>query len=247
MGIVDQRGMRTPTLQTFGARISFMCFQMTFLNWCTCLSLVAAFASASARDWLVDKISDPTTITITPAGTLLLSNTLISREFLIEPDFATIDFRDLHTTNSSLLRCVKPEAIIALDGFEYNIGGVKPNTQCAYFNRTDFERNKALDTMAFHFSNYEVSTPKAPFAYTPKRSAPTDIQWPPKGIHLRVYFKAPYFAPLAHKYVTVVVNYEMYDGIPLLSKWLDVIDVSGRGDIEMSFRSVEVLAVNNPW
>ena len=65
-------------------------------------------------------------------------------------------------------------------------------------------------------------------------SAPTDIQWPPKGIHLSVYFKAPHFAPLSHKYVTVVVNYEMYDGIPLLAKWLDVIDTSGRGDIDLS-------------
>jgi hypothetical protein len=216
-----------------------------FSNWIWAFLVLVPIVSA--RDWLVDKITDVTTLTQTPLGTLLLSNTLISREFLIDPDFATIDFRDLHTTNSSLLRCVKPEGIIALDGMEYNIGGVKPNTQCAYFNRTDFWRNKALDSTAFHFSTYEVQTPQAPFAYTPKRSAPTDIQWPPKGIHLSVYFKAPHFAPISHKYVTVVVNYEMYDGIPLLVKWLDVIDTSGRGDIDLSFNSVEILAVNQPW
>ena len=201
----------------------------------------------TARDWLVDKIDDVTTLTNTSLGTLLLSNTLISREFLIDPDFATIDFRDLHTTNSSLLRCVKPEAIITLDGIEYNIGGVKPNTQCAYLNRTEFWRNKALDTRAFHYSTYEIGQPKAPFQYKPKRFAPIDIQWPPKGIHLSVYFRAPYYAPLSHKYVTVVVNYEMYDGIPLMAKWLDVIDTSGRGDIDLSFISVELLAVNQPW
>ena len=211
------------------------------------LCFLFGFTSSLARDWLVDRISDVTTLTTTPSGTLLLSNTLISREFLIDPDFATIEFRDLHTTDSSLLRCVKPEAIITLDGIEYNIGGVKPNTQCAYFNRTDFTRNRALDTAAFHLYTYETSTPQAPFSYTPKRSAPADIQWPPKGIHLSVYFKAPYLAPLAHKYVIVVVNYEMYDGIPLVVKWLDVIDTSGRGDIDLSFRSIEVLAVNNPW
>jgi hypothetical protein len=204
-------------------------------------------AIVSARDWLVDKITDVTTVTNTSSGTLLLSNTLISREFLLDPDFATIDFRDLHTTNSSLLRCVKPEAIITLNGIEYNIGGVKPNAQCAYFNRTDFSRNKALDTQAFHFSTYKVDTPKAPFAYTPKRFAPTDIQWPPKGIHLSVYFKPPTNASLSIQNVTVVVNYEMYDGIPLLAKWLDVIDTSGRGDINLSFNSVEILAVNHPW
>ena len=195
----------------------------------------------------MDRINDTTTLTKTPDGTVLLSNTLISREFLLDPDFATIDFRDLHATNSSLLRCVKPEAVITLDGIRYNIGGVNPNTQCAYFNRTDFERNKALDTQAFHLSTYEVSTPVAPFSYTPKRGAPSDIQWPPKGVHLTVYFKAPHIAPLSHKYVTVIVHYEMYDGIPLLVKWLDVIDTTGEGNIDLSFNSVEILAVNQPW
>ena len=138
----------------------------------TCSILFCFLIVTSGRDWLIDKITDATTLTETPSGTLLLSNTLISREFLLDPDFATVDFRDLHTTNSSLLRCVKPEAIIALDGIEYNIGGVIPNTQCAYFNRTEFWNNKALDTRAFHYSTHEVSTPTAPFSYTPKRGAP---------------------------------------------------------------------------
>ena len=137
----------------------------------------------------MDRITDPTTLTKTPSGTLLLSNTLISREFLLDPDFATIDFRDLHTTNSSLLRCVKPEAIITLDGIQYKIGGVIPNTQCAYFNRTEFTRNRALDTQAFHYSTHEVSTPTTPFSYTPKRSAPADIQWPPKGCSFNSLFQ----------------------------------------------------------
>jgi hypothetical protein len=47
--------------------------------------------------------------------------------------------------------------------------------------------------------------------------------------------------------VTVVVHYEMYDGIPLLAKWLDVIDTTGRSNIDLSFNSVEILAVNQPW
>jgi len=219
---------------------------MKFSNYCTWY-IFFLIAVVSASDWLVDKITDVTTLTKTPLGTLLLSNTLISREFLLDPDFATIDFRDLHTTNSSLLRCVKPEGIITLDSIVYNIGGVIPNTQCAYFNRTDFWKNKALDTQAFHFSTYEVGTPIAPFSYTPKRFAPADIQWPPKGIHLSVYFIAPSNAPLSHKNVTVTVNYEMYDGIPLIAKWLDVNDTSGRGDIDLSFDSIEILAVNQPW
>ena len=214
---------------------------------CWVLYLFSLASAVSERDWLINKITDPTTLTTTRTGNLLLSNTLISREFLLDPDFATIDFRDLHTTNSSIIRCVKPEAVIALDGIQYNIGGVVPNTQCAYFNRTDFAKTKTLDPQAFHYATHETSKPVAPFSYTPKRGAPADIQWPPKGLRLSVYFKAPHDAPIAHKYVTVIVHYEMYDGIPLLSKWLEVIDTSGRGDINLSFISIEFLAVNQPW
>ena len=39
----------------------------------------------------------------------------------------------------------------------------------------------------------------------------------------------------------------MYDGILLIEKWLDVIDTNGRGDINLTFNSIEILAVNQLW
>ena len=116
-----------------------------------------------------------TTLTKTTSGILFLSNTLINRESLIDSDFATIDYRDSPTTNSSLLRYIKPETIITLDNILYNIGGVIPDAHYAYVNRT--------------------------------------------------------------------LSYE----IPLLAIWLDVIDTSGQGTLNLSFDSVETLAVNQPW
>ncbi|CAF1266461.1 unnamed protein product [Didymodactylos carnosus] len=218
-----------------------------FLLLFTLLLLISTTENVLSLDWLVDKVPFETTLKKTNRGTLVLSNALVSREFLLEPDFATIDFRDNHTTKSSLLRCVKPEAIITLDGIEYPIGGVLSNAHCAYFNRTLFWTNKTKDPMAFHFKSYDVLQPQAPFKYTPKRHAPSDIVWPPKGIHLKVYFQAPWYAPMPHQYVIVSVNYEMYDGIPLIVKWLEVIDVEQAGDVDLSFISVELLAVNLPW
>ena len=43
----------------------------------------------------------------------------------------------------------------------------------------------------------------------------------------------PYSTSFRIKYVTVIVHYEMYDGIPLIVKWLEVNDTSGRGDIDL--------------
>ncbi len=64
-------------------------------------------------DWLVTKINTPTTLTKTSEGTLLLSNGLISREFVTTPDFGTVNFYS-HREQSSALRAINPEAIIAL-------------------------------------------------------------------------------------------------------------------------------------
>ena len=66
-------------------------------------------APGTPPDWLVTKVTNPTTLTKTPQGTLLLSNGLIAREFGVTPDFFTIDYFS-YEKNSSLLRAVGPEA-----------------------------------------------------------------------------------------------------------------------------------------
>ena len=43
---------------------------------------------------------------------------------------------------------------------------------------------------------------------------------------------------------TVTVHYEMYDGVPILSKW---ISVTGNTATMVSVHSVEYLALNQPW
>ena len=120
-------------------------------------------------DWLVDFVSTPVTLTITPltnsniitdssANTismasspqLVLQNGLIARSFTLSPNFVTIDFRDL-VSSRSLLRTVEPEANITLDGIDYGIGGLIHNGTSAYFDRT---QPLLLDPTAFQFQNY---------------------------------------------------------------------------------------------
>ena len=43
---------------------------------------------------------------------------------------------------------------------------------------------------------------------------------------------------------TVTVHYEMYDGVPILSKW---ISMTGDTATMVSVHSVEYLALNQPW
>lgn len=184
-------------------------------------------------DWLVTKISTPSELIKIGPDTIRLTNGIVQRDFLVSPDFVTIDFFSLEK-QSSLLRAVGPEALVIMDELYYNIGGVVTNIPRAYLNRTDLILNMTVDSNAFHYVGHSTGMPIAPFKYRPKRGAPKDIVWPPKGLRLDVDFKAPFWAPYSHHLVTVTVHYEMYDGIPLISKWISITGTpSVRNEIEV--------------
>jgi hypothetical protein len=67
----------------------------------------------AAVDWLVAVPETTSTVTTTPAGTLLLSNGLASREFALMPAFGTVDWALNATTArgglQSMFRAVMPE------------------------------------------------------------------------------------------------------------------------------------------
>ena len=65
---------------------------------------------------------------------------------------------------------------------------------------------------SFQYVGYEIMNPTAPYPYRPRRGAPENIEWPPKGLHFLFNFRAPDSAPKAHKAVIVTVHYEMYIG-----------------------------------
>lgn len=207
------------------------------------LALITFGSSESIPDWLTTDSGIATRLEKTEQGTLHLSNGIIHREFLLYPDFATIEFYS-HERQSSLIRAMTPEAQITLDNRQYNISGILTGIPRGYLNKTALFQDMRANPDAFHFYGYKTSQPEPPFKYTPGRGAPKDLSWPPKGLRLDVMFKAPFNAFADHQGVTVIVHYEMYDGIPLMSKWLTV---QGPDHVHLSFDRVEHLAVNWPW
>lgn len=202
---------------------------------------------ARPPDWLVTKVTDPVTFTKTPSGTWRLDNSLIYREFTVTPDFATVDFYSVER-QQSLLRAINPEAVLHLDGLEYRVGGLQTGIPRAYLNRTALAEDMHLDNGSFHFVSFTTGKPTSPFAYTPRRGAPADIVWPARGLRVDVLFAAPSWAPEWHRSIKVYVHYEMYEGIPLLRKWISIHspEVYAQGT-RISPRSVEYLSVNDQW
>ena len=66
---------------------------------------------------------------------------------------------------------------------------------------------------SFQYISYEIRKPEAPYPYKPKRGAPKNIPWPPKGVHVLFRFQAPKSAPTSHKNIGVTVHYEIYIGM----------------------------------
>src|SRR5277367_1797466 len=90
-----------------------------------CLAATMGLLSADAQsDWLIRPPETHATATLRQNGKdLMLSNGLLERTFRLQPNLACVGFRNL-SNGQELLRSVKPEARVTIDGRVYNIGGL---------------------------------------------------------------------------------------------------------------------------
>lgn len=165
-------------------------------------------------DWLVSAVSAKATVfTSEDKKDLILDNGLLQRRFRLNPNLACTDFKN-KITGQQLLRAVQPEARIVIDGKAYNIGGLYGQKEQAYLlpswidafssNRNDFA-----------FTRYEVSD-LPPYLNAQSKFWATHKK-PATGKLVRFYYRQP-----ALQGLEVVVNYELYEGAPLMAKWLSV-------------------------
>ena len=216
----------------------------------SCILLVCwvSIAGAIKLDWLRDDVvsataslqpSDPLPDRIQNSSNLyVLGNGLLSRVFATTTDGAWATWDIITATDGSALRAMSPEATLTLDQTTYHIGGLVPITldgapcaapsgvgptgSCpvAYSNSS---QRYAVNGSAFQYVNHSTSLPEAPFPWKPgSRHSRSTVNWPPKGLKLSVNFRAPATALPRHLETTVTVNYEMYDGHPIISKSVTV-------------------------
>jgi hypothetical protein len=93
---------------------------------CSVRSAKTAAGPGPASDWLIDPSPYRARARIDPTDpfTLHLENGLVRRTFRLSPNAATVDLRNL-VTGAAVLRAVRPEASIVLDGRSYSIGGLR--------------------------------------------------------------------------------------------------------------------------
>ena len=201
----------------------------------TVVILLFVATSLCGADWLVQTPKERSTVQRSADGReVTMANGLIRRVWRLTPDGATVAFDDL-MTGASLLRGVKPEAELELDGKSYEVGGLTGQEEWAYLRPEWLDAMKANPT-AFHFTRMESGATKERFPW--KRAFYSGNQpWPPPGASLDLHFEHDQI-PGLH----VTVHYEMYDGLPVISKWITIRNESGR-TIRLNRFVSEVLAV----
>ncbi len=205
-------------------------------------SMALAFAVATAAagaDWLVDPSAYVAKV-FEQDGKLVLDNGLVRRELLLSPDVATWSLKCV-TTGEEYLRALDTEAEFMLDGKWYLIGGASGQPILNYTLddwRKDLKANAPHGIVAgvYHYAGYEVGPIRARFAWKrrPEWSART-LDWPPKGRELTLRFTSP--GPNLPK---VEVHYEIYDGAPILSKWVRLESTASKTNVVDQFRSEQL-------
>ena len=156
----------------------------------------AGQSERSRTDWLIDPSPFKAGVSLTASENeegrtreITLSNGLISRTFRLEPNAATVGFDNL-MTGDALLRGVKPEARVTLDGIDYAVGGLVGQPNYAFL-RSQWIDTLTAEPSAFRFVRFEVGLPEARIPWNRVRHHAPGLSWPPKGVALRMDYRLP--------------------------------------------------------
>jgi hypothetical protein len=204
----------------------------------------------SKTDWLIAPALFRAAISTNAAeNEIVLDNGLVRRVIKIAPNAATVAFDNL-MTRESLLRSVRPEAEVTLDGKVFPVGGLQGQPVHNYLDSRWLAHMTAIPG-AYVFDYLETGSTKARFPWQKRREwMPQDASWPPPGKSLTLYFRPParpsagLSQPVlpADDLPRIAVHYEIFDGLPLISKWLTINNTTDK-PVRLNKFICEILAV----
>jgi hypothetical protein len=190
-----------------------------------------------SKDWLIDKITRKAQVFQSANGKdIIFDNGLLRRVFRTVPNLVCTSFKNL-SSGEELLRAVSPEAKITIDGKTYAIGGLYGQQEKAYLKKEWIDSFTARDS-DFHYSSFKISPVKPYLHWTPNRWAANTKQATGKMLSLQFISTLPLL-----KGIIVSINYELYDGLPLICKWVGIENLNHRA-IKLDHVTNEVLAVH---
>lgn len=195
-------------------------------------------ASSPRVDWLLDAQPYKAAVLRGEApDEVVLQNGLLRRTFKLAPNAATVGLDNL-MTGESVLRAVEPEAAVTIDGQEFAVGGLQGQPDRAYL-LPEWVARLTNDPGAFQFVSSQTGKPESPISWKRNRHS-ADLPWPLPGATLALTFRG---STESTRGLTVTVHHEIYDGLPVLGKWLTVSNGTGRAITLDRFASEQLAAV----
>lgn len=168
------------------------------------------------KDWLLDNSDYPAEV-VHHGKDIMLRNGLVNRTIRIEPNAATTEFKN-STTGETLLRSIKPEAEVSINGKTYAVGGLHGLTEHGYFLEAWID-GLVADSTAFQYKTHTIEDIKPKLSWNSSKRYHTAASATPKGKELILKFR---HHSKELKGIIVNVHYEVYDGIPMISKWISI-------------------------
>ncbi|MGK2862718.1 MAG: alpha-galactosidase [Chitinophagaceae bacterium] len=200
--------------------------------------------SIETSDWLIKPVTQKAGVYLSPdKKDIILYNGLVKRTFRLSPNVVCTDYKNMNT-GQQLIRAVMPEAIITIDGKIYNVGGLYGQKEKAYL-LPEWLDTFTHDKNDFQFERYEINELTPFINWSSKTPTGKTAAWwasntkHPEGKVLSFIYKhsGPHL-----KDVIVKVNYELYNGLPLITKWINI-ENKGTNSFKIDRVKNEVLAV----
>lgn len=200
------------------------------------LLVLCLYGQSQAQDWLLDNKAYKAAI-LDHENQITVENGLIERTFTLMPNAATTSFKNVRS-GDAVIRGIKPEAKLTINGVGYNVGGLHGQANYAFLLEK-WTDSMTADSADFQFVGWEEKeiVPHVQWKKT-RYHHPGSSVWPVPGVHLTLHFASPKTASVS---ASVIVHYELYDGLPVICKWIEVINSGGTSFVLDDFSS-EVLA-----
>jgi len=203
----------------------------------TILKLPVYKEETTKTDWLLQKPAEKSNIQRIGNNQIIMSNGLLSRTFYVGANLATTSIKNL-ASGEEYLRAIEPEAKLLIDSVSYPVGGLMGQVNKAYLLQSWLKNMYPLAN-AFTLTAFETA-PLKPALTVPVKRWQTTSQWPASGKEIIFHYQ---HATL--KGVEVRIHYQIFDGLPLMRKWLEVTNKGSR-KITLNHFESEIIAFHEP-
>jgi hypothetical protein len=184
------------------------------------------------KDWLIETPEIEARAYISE-NEVILANGLISRTIYKGANAATVGLKNL-VSGEEFIRSVKPEALLSIDGFSYPVGGLAGQKEHGYLKHEWLEEMTSPEN-AFEYTDLEIHELGPGLDWEKRRWIPS-TQWERNGMEAVFHYRHQDMPE-----ILVRIHYEIYDGLPLLSKWIEVIN-AGSKSIRIDHFTGEIIA-----